>query len=313
MTRYRSQLPQLSGVLFITDGGIETTLIFLDGLDLPSFAAFVLLDSDQGFKALDRYFRRYADLARKYRTGFILESPTWRASSDWATKLGYSHEALAEFNRKAIELLIRIRNEYETPETKVVVSGCVGPLGDGYKASARMSVDAAQDYHRRQIEVFRDSDADMITAITMNYVEEAIGIARAACAAKMPSAISFTVETDGRLPAGETIEDAIKEVDAATDAAPTYYMINCAHPTHFHDALETGKSWLGRIRGIRANASTKSHAELDEAQELDAGDPCELAIQYRDLVNKIPALNVLGGCCGTDHRHIEEICKILRK
>jgi S-methylmethionine-dependent homocysteine/selenocysteine methylase len=313
MTKYRSQLPQLSGDLFITDGGIETTLIFLEGFDLPSFAAFVLLDSEDGSKALESYFRRYADLARRYATGFILESPTWRASSDWAAKLGYSEEALAEFNRKAIKLLTSIRDEYETDQTNVVISGCIGPRGDGYTPSTKVSAEAAQGYHRKQIEIFRDSDADMVTAITMNYVEETIGIAQAARAAHMPSAISFTVETDGRLPAGETIEEAIQMVDAATGAAPAYYMINCAHPTHFQDALESGKSWLRRIRGLRANASTKSHAELDQAQNLDAGNPPELAEQYRALIDKLPNLNVLGGCCGTDHRHIEEICKVLQR
>jgi S-methylmethionine-dependent homocysteine/selenocysteine methylase len=313
MSKYRSQLPQLSGDLFITDGGIETTLIFLDGFDLPSFAAFVLLDSEPGKKALKNYFRRYADLARKYGTGFILESPTWRASSDWARKLGYSDEALADFNRIAITMLADLRNEYESEKTRVVISGCIGPRGDGYKPSAKMSAGEAEDYHRKQIEVFADTEADLVTAITMNYVDEAIGIARAARALKIPSAISFTVETDGRLPSGETIERAIGLVDAATDAAPAYYMINCAHPTHFQDALRAGKPWVTRVKGIRANASKKSHAELDQATDLDAGDPQDLAKQYRALIDKLPTLNVLGGCCGTDHRHIEEICKAVQR
>jgi S-methylmethionine-dependent homocysteine/selenocysteine methylase len=309
MIHYRSRLPQLSGELFITDGGIETTLIYLEGQELPYFAAFVLLRDDQGWEILRSYYRRYVDLARKYRTSFILESPTWRASSDWANKLGYTEEALADFNRKAIELLSGVRDEYETEETKIVISGCVGPRRDGYVPSTKMSVEAAQDYHSRQIEVFRDSDADMIAAITMNYVEEAIGVAQAARVARMPSAISFTVETNGRLPAGDTIKEAIETVDAETGGAPAYYMINCAHPTHFQDALKAGEAWLERIRGIRANASSKSHAELDQAQELDAGNPVELAAQYCALMRKVPSLNVLGGCCGTDHRHIEEICK----
>jgi S-methylmethionine-dependent homocysteine/selenocysteine methylase len=313
MSKYRDQLPQLSGDLFITDGGIETTLIFLEGLDLPSFAAFVLLDSDSGTKALENYFRRYADLAKKYATGFILESPTWRASSDWARKLGYSDEALADFNRRAITLLANLRNEYESEKTKVVISGCIGPRGDGYKPSTKMSAKEAEEYHRKQIETFADTEADLVTAITMNYVDEAIGIAQAARSVKIPSAISFTVETDGRLPSGETIERAIGLVDVATDFAPAYYMINCAHPTHFQDALKAGKPWVMRVKGIRANASRKSHAELDQATDLDAGDPQELAEQYRALIDKLPTLNVLGGCCGTDHRHIEEICKAVQR
>jgi methionine synthase / methylenetetrahydrofolate reductase(NADPH) len=204
---------------------------------------------------------------------------------------------------------VDIRSDYETEKTQVVISGCVGPRGDGYRPSTKMSADEAQEYHSKQIEVFRNSEADMITGLTINYVEEAIGIAQAARSAKTPSVISFTVETDGRLPSGESIETAIETVDAATQAAPAYYMVNCAHPTHFQNELKAGKRWVARIRGIRANASTKSHAELDEAQDLDAGDPHELAAHYRVLVERVPTLNVLGGCCGTDHRHIEEICK----
>ncbi|HEY5812437.1 MAG TPA: homocysteine S-methyltransferase family protein, partial [Terrimicrobiaceae bacterium] len=259
MTKYRGKLPQLSEGLFITDGGIETSLIYLEGLNLPNFAAFVLLADDAGTKSLESYFRRYAELARKYKTGFILESPTWRASLDWALKLGYTEEALANFNRKAIELLVGLRSEYETVETKIVISGCIGPRGDGYVPSAKMSVEAAREYHGKQIEVFRHTDADMVTAITMNYIEEAIGIANAAQAAQMPSAIAFTVETDGKLPAGDSLGDAIEKVDAATAGAPAYYMINCAHPTHFDGVLTTGRPWVKRIRGIRANASRKSH------------------------------------------------------
>ena len=309
MAKYRNNLPQLSGDVFLTDGGIETTLIFHEGLELPYFAAFDLLKHPAGEAALQKYFRTYAALARQYAVGCILESATWRASADWGTKLGYSPATLAEMNRKAITLLHAIRQEYETDTTRMVISGCIGPRGDGYNPAAFMDEAEAEHYHAMQAATFREADADMVTAITMTYAAEAIGLARAAQAVGMPVALSFTVETDGRLPNGQTLQEAIEQVDAATGKAPVYYIINCAHPTYFADALVAGAPWVARIHGLRANASTKSHAELDAAEELDVGNPSELGRQYRALRSRLPNLNVLGGCCGTDHRHVEEICK----
>ena len=309
MARYRHRLPQLSGDIFLTDGGIETTLIFHENLDLPDFAAFDLLKHDEGYAALWKYYRTYAALARDYEVGFILESATWRANPDWGTRLGYTGETLAEMNRKAMALLRDIRKKYEHEKSPMVLSGCIGPRGDGYNPAELMTEEEAQRYHAQQIATFKNTDADMVTAITMTHVEEAIGLTRAAHAAGMPVAISFTVETDGRLPGGQTLKEAIEQVDAATDNAPAYYMINCAHPTHFEDALAAGAAWTGRIRGLRANASCLSHAELDEAEMLDEGNPEELGSQYQALRARLHHLNVLGGCCGTDHRHLEAICK----
>jgi len=309
MPKYRNELPQLSGSIFLTDGGIETTLIFHEGLDLPHFAAFHLLTDARGREALHNYFRTYANLARDYGVGLLLESATWRANPDWGRKLGYSGAALTEVNRKAIELLQTIRDEFENEKTKVVISGCVGPRGDGYTPADLMDAEEARQYHLEQIGIFSNTDADMVTAMTMNYVDEAIGITNAAKSVGMPIVISFTVETDGRLPSGQSLKDAIENLDAATNHAPAYYMINCAHPTHFESQLASGEPWVGRIRGLRANASAKSHAALNDSSELDEGNAVELGLQYRRLAGKLGRLNVLGGCCGTDHRHVEEICK----
>jgi S-methylmethionine-dependent homocysteine/selenocysteine methylase len=262
MTKYRHALLQLNGGLFLTDGGIETTLIFHEGLDLPDFAAFHLLKRPEGEASLRKYFRTYAEIAKRFGAGLILESATWRSNPDWGTKLGYSSEELANANRKAISILEEIRKEYETEQIPVVISGCIGPRGDGYMPDNVMSAPEAETYHMEQIKTFSNSATDMMTAITMNYVEEAIGIARAAQKMNIPIAISFTVETDGNLPTGQTLRSAIEQVDEATSGYPTYYMINCAHPTHFEHVLAEGGSWLNRIRGIRANASRKSHAEL---------------------------------------------------
>ena len=309
MPLYRNELPQLSGDLFLTDGGLETTLVFHEGRDLPEFAAFVLLENEDGCETLRKYYRRYANIARDHNVGFILESMTWRASEDWGKKLGYTSEQIMDFNHKSIELLQGIRREYEGAIPHIVISGCIGPRGDGYSADISKTPSEAEAYHRTQIATFRETEADMVAAFTIPYIAEGIGIALAAKSEEMPVVISFTVETDGRLPSGEMLKDAIEQVDTATDNAPAYYMINCAHPTHFADVLGV-EPWTKRIRAIRANASTKSHAELDEATELDEGNPQKLGSQYLDLVGSLENLNVLGGCCGTDHRHVAEISKV---
>ncbi len=307
MAKYRHRLPQLDGGIFLTDGGIETTLIFHDGQDLPYFAAFHLLKDAAGTAVLRDYFRRHARIARENGTGFILESATWRSSPDWGERLGYTPDELDKANAKAIALLHELREEFETERTPMVVSGCIGPRGDGYDPGDVMSAEEAQDYHTRQARVFAGADVDMITAITMTNVPEAIGVARAARSVDVPAVISFTVETDGRLPAGQTLKEAILEVDAATGRGPAYYMINCAHPSHFAGVL-ADEPWVRRLRGLRCNASKLSHAELDEAEELDSGDPVELSEDYRRLLARFPQINVLGGCCGTDHRHIAQMC-----
>ena len=306
--RYRERLPQLDGPLFLTDGGIETTLIFHHGLDLPEFAAFDLLAGDEGTGELRRYYEPYAAVARERGLGFVLESPTWRANPDWAKRIGYDDAQLDALNRKAIALMEEIRADYETPEAPFVISGCIGPQSDGYQPTTVMSADEAEAYHGTQITTFADTAADLVTAITMTYADEAIGIVRAARAAGLPAVVSFTVETDGRLPSGQPLAEAIAEVDGGTGHGAAYFMVNCAHPTHFAGVLEDDAPWTERIRGLRANASTKSHAELDEADELDEGDPADLAARHATLVARLPKLTVLGGCCGTDHRHVTAIC-----
>jgi S-methylmethionine-dependent homocysteine/selenocysteine methylase len=305
--KYRDQLPQLGGDLFLTDGGIETVLVFHEGLDLPAFAAFDLLKDEEGTERLRSYYAPYVALARERGVGFVLESPTWRASPRWAGELGYDGEQLDALNRKAIALLEEIRDEQEAGGPPIVISGCVGPHDDGYNPAELLAAEAAQEYHSTQIGTFADTAADMVTAITMTYTDEAIGVAGAAAEAGLPAAISFTVETDGRLPSGQALGEAIEQVDRETGGSPSYYMINRAHPTHFTSVLEQGDGWRERIRGLRANASTRSHAELDEADELDEGDPADLGARYAELRERPPRLNVLGGCCGTDHRHIAEI------
>ncbi len=302
-------LPQLGKRLFLTDGGIETTLIYQEGWELPHFAAFHLLRTPEGEAALRRYFDGYADIARRFGLGLVLESVTWRASRDWAALLEYSADELERANRRALALLREVQASHAGEDTPMVVSGCVGPRGDGYVPEQAMSTAEAETYHQEQIDVFADAGADMVCAMTMTNAREATGIARAARGAHLPVAISFTVETDGRLPTGQPLAAAIAEVDESTAGYPAYYMINCAHPDHFAHVLDEGNRHLARIRGIRANASTKSHAELNDACELDAGDPLALGAHYARIRERHPGLTVMGGCCGTDRRHLEEIAK----
>ena len=310
MNAAEARLPHQDGGWFLTDGGIETVLIYQDGIALPEFSAFVLLESKEGRAALRRYFRRYLEIAAQTpAAGFILESPTWRAGVAWGAKLGFDAAALARLNRDAIGLMRELQAEYAARIPQgIAVSGCVGPRGDGYVAGAPMTPVDAENAHRVQVEALAAAGADLITAMTMTTSAEAIGVARAAAKAQKAAAIAFTVETDGRLPSGETVAAAIDAVDAdaaeAGRAAPAYFMLNCAHPSHFAHVLDGLGPRRARLRGVRANASRLSHAELDAATELDPGNPEELGADYACLKLGLPSLRVIGGCCGTDHRHV---------
>jgi S-methylmethionine-dependent homocysteine/selenocysteine methylase len=301
-------LPQLDR-LFVTDAGLETDFIFNRGFDLPFFAAVTLLRSKDGRRALEAYFRSFLDLAHRLGTGCLLESASWRASADWAPKLGLEPHQLDALNRESVEMLQVLKDEYQAKGTPVVVSGCIGPRGDGYDPGAIMTVAEAETYHGRQARALASADPDLLSAITMTNVNEAIGVTRAARAVGLPVVISFTVETDGRLPTGDSLAAAIGAVDAATSGYPAYYMINCAHPTHFAAVLDGDEPWTRQIRGLRANASRCSHAELEAMAELDSGDPDELADLYRALRERLPGITVLGGCCGTDIRHVTAIAQ----
>ena len=306
MSKYRHQLPLKSGQPFITDAGLETELIFKENYDLPEFACFPLLNSEKGREDIKAYYKHYFDIANHQQTGLLLEAPTWRASSDWGNKLNYSAEDLAMFNSKAIALLDELRNKTKL-KSVCVISGCIGPRYDGYNPENYMTEEEAEDYHYTQIKTFHETTADLVTALTMTSINEALGIVRAAKKLDMPVVISFTTETDGNLSSGETLQYAIETIDKETYAYPIYYMINCAHPTHFQSVLKNESMWLKRIGGLRANASCKSHEELDECTELDSGNPKELGQQYKLLKSRLTNMNVLGGCCGTNHKHVSEM------
>jgi homocysteine S-methyltransferase len=303
LQRLHHALPQLAGGLFLSDSGMETTLVFHEGRDLPAFAAFPLLEEEAGRRWLDGWYDRHLAIAERHGAGFVIDTPTWRANPDWGAGLGFDARALARVNAAAVAFCRGVRDRWAARVAEIVVAGTIGPRGDGY-AAGTASVAEAEDYHAPQIEAFAASGADQATAYTLGGVGEAVGIARAASAAGLPVTISFTVETDGRLADGTPLGAAIEAVDDATGGSPAYYMLNCAHPVHFADVLQPGSAWLARLRGVKANASTLSHAELDVMETLDDGDPDDLGARYRALAARLPRLAVIGGCCGTDHRHV---------
>jgi len=293
-------LPQLSGLPVVNDGGLETDLVYHHGVDLPDFAAFPLVDDERGRERLRQYYGEYVEIAKRAGTALQLDTPTWRASPDWGARLGYSVSELTRVNREAVELIDRLRNE--SGLDSFLISGCLGPRGDGYVAGDVVDPDVAAAYHAPQIEAFAEAGADLVTVLTLTGTGEAVGIVRAARAAGIPVAVSFTVETDGRLPDGTPLPVAVSAVDA--EGGPDYFMVNCAHPDHIAPGLDDDGEWRLRIRGLRANASTRSHAELDAATELDEGDPLELARAHDALRPRLPNLTLVGGCCGTDARHV---------
>lgn len=312
MSKYRNDLPQLSGDLYLTDAGLETDLIFNHGIDIREFAAHTLLPDAHGRDALVKYLRGFLSLANQQDTGFVLDSQTWKAHMHWADDLGENEEELRQSNRESVALITELRDEFSSNKKPIVLNGVIGPRGDAYAPDALLAADEAEEYHSKQIAWLAETEVDMVTALTFTQSDEAIGVVRAAQSLSLPIVISFTVETDGRLPTGQPLNEAISAVDDATNAAAAYFMVNCAHPDHFSNVLDDS-SWARRIRGLRCNASRLSHAELDECEVLDDGDPVELANQYKAITNTMPWMNVFGACCGSDLRHVTQIAKALGK
>jgi len=292
---------------FITDGGIETHLIFNMGVELPHFSAFPLNDSAAGREVIRRYYRDYLPVAKAAGRNFLFATDSWRASPDWADRLGYDRALLKQNNATSVALCAELADEFAAAGMASTIAGVIGPRRDAWQYDASMTVAEAFDYHSPQVEAFAGTAATCLHAYTLTNTPEAIGIARAAERAGLPIVLSFTVETDGALPGGKQLGVGIAEVEEATGGYPTYYMINCAHPRHFAGKLKGEAAWVSRIGGLRANASAKSHAELDASPEIDIGDIAELAEEHAELLPSLPNLQLIGGCCGTDHRHIAAI------
>ncbi|UCF37046.1 MAG: homocysteine S-methyltransferase family protein [Acidobacteriota bacterium] len=308
MSKYRSDLPQLNGNVYLADGGLETDLIFNHGIEIPEFAAHTLLNDEAGRRALAEYFRRFLRLAQTFETGFVLDTQTWKAHVHWASDLGVSEEELRKANEDSVAFVSSLRDEFHTNSQPIVLSAIVGPRGDGYAPESLLETEEAEEYHSRQLGWLAQTEVDMVAGVTFNQAYEAAGFVRAANASDLPAVISFTTETDGRLPSGQPLQEAIETVDELTDRGAEYFMVNCAHPDHFFHVLDDA-GWCRRIRGLRCNASRRSHAELDSCDTLDAGDPVELGNLYRSILQRMPWLNIFGGCCGSDLRHVTQIAR----
>ena len=233
-------------------------------------------------------------------------------------------DKVGKANKAGVELLKSLREEFASEETKIVISGAMGPLGDAYQLSeetrdgdGRSSgsgsrLEDVMGCYRGQVAALAEAGADMISIMTVTSTDEAVAAVLLAREASLPVWVSFTVETDGKLLDGRTGERFINDVDDATDRYASYFGINCAHPTHFLDALRgLSKEARARIREVRVNASDKSHAELDESEELDRGDPKVLGGLHAKIRELLPRLCVVGGCCGTDEEHVREMAKVL--
>lgn len=307
MSRYRTELPQLSGDLFLADAGIETDLIFNHGIEIREFAAHTLLSETAGREALANYFRPFLRLAKQYDAGFILDSQTWKAHRHWASDLQSAPEELRQANRDSIQFISELRDEF--PDNKpIVLTGIVGPRGDAYSPDQLIEANQAREYYREQVGWLSETECDMVCGTTFTQAGEAIGLVLACNELEMPVVISFTVETDGSLPTGQSLGEAIVSVDDATNCGASYFAVNCAHPDHFFHVLKD-QPWGKRIKAMRCNASRQSHAELDACEVLDDGNPTELGSQYREVAQRMPWINIFGGCCGTDLRHVTQIAE----
>jgi len=295
-----------SDQVFLQYVGGPTDLIFNQGFDLPGFASYPLLETDVGRTALLNIVQQLIDMAREVGVGVILDTETWVANRDRGLAIGFTPEKLREINLASVEMIAGLQEKNN--DVLTILSAQMGPRGDGYEAGDQMSVEEAEAYHTEQMKTLSQTKADFISAFTLTYPAEAAGIVRAGQNYGMPVAVAFTVETDGRLTTGMPLEEAIAIVDEETESGAAYFLINCAHPDHFSDSLSNGP-WIERLRGVVVNASRCSHAELDEAKELDDGDPKELGVLVGNLRQRFPHFNIVGGCCGTDVRHMRNIAE----
>jgi len=301
-------LPQQTGSLMTSAGGFETWMQYVDGFKLRHFCGFELLNDARGEACLRDYHRKVVEAAVANGFGVINEGLHYRASRDWGALTGFSREGLEEINIRGIEFYRDFAKEYATAETPMTVSGAIGPKGDAYNVGRVPDAAEAEDYHSEQILTMRKAGVDQVTAMTFSGVEEAIGFCRAAKAAGVPVVVSFFVVRGGRLKGGESLDEAIARVDAATGNAPAYFMINCTHPTEFEPSLTEG-DWTNRLGGFMPNAVAAETLDLCKLGHLEDGDPEELGDQMAGLARRFGHVNVWGGCCGTDGRHIGQITR----
>jgi homocysteine S-methyltransferase len=301
--------PRLENKFYLTEGGTETEILYKWGYELPEFAMFTLLENAEANECVLGMYRRYFDVAEAYGTGILVTGHDYRASPDWARKLGYSLKGLTEMQHRTIQFLTDIRAEYEGRVSDVYVSGCIGPRGDAYGTGGGISEAESEDYHSVQLSNLVETDADMAIAQTFNNIPEAIGVVRAATAIGIPIGVCLTLTTDALLRSGPTLKEAVETIDDRTGGAAAWFGTNCSHPVEFEPAISEAGAWAERLRYIRPNATQMEKIALCKLGHLEDGDPVELGHQIGDVARRFPNADILGGCCGTDERHLGEIAK----
>lgn len=311
MTQPSSFPAQRPDRLFLTEGGIETEILYKWGFELPQFAMYPLLDKPDAMSAIRGMYRRYLDVVAAHGLSALMGGLDYRASPDWGELLGYSPAGLAEANHRSIAFLRKLAGEYAGDIPEILIQGFIRPRGDAYQLNRSITEKDAEDYHSVQLQTLREAEVDLAWAFTFNNVPEAVGVARAAARIGVPLAISFTVDSSSKLKAGATLAEAIEAVDAATDASPAFYSLNCSHPVEFEPALTEGE-WLKRLRGFRPNASKMEKIALCKLGHLEEGDAVDLGRRMGELARRHPHMDIWGGCCGTGDVHLNEIATNVR-
>ena len=299
--------PLLPGLRYLAEGGQETELMYGHGFDLPEFALFPLLDNPAAAAKLTAMYRAVLDVAVRHRLGVLLGGLDYRASPDWAERLGFDAAQLAEYQIRSIDFLRQVSQPYRKRLPHILVAGCVGPQGDAYHRNEAVTETSAQAYHSTQMANLAAADVDVVEAMTFTSAEEAIGVIRAARAHDLPIVVSFMIDSAGAADGSWSFRKMIETVDSATDGYALFYGINCSHPVEFEPQLAEPGEWLDRIGLLRPNASAKDKTELCQIGHLERGDPADLALRMERLAERMPDVRIWGGCCGTWDEHLERI------
>ena len=303
------QTPFLPRLHYLTEGGQETELMYGYGFDLPEFALFPLLDNPDALARLTAMYQAVLDVAVRHDMGALLGGLDYRASPDWAGKLGIDAAALTDYQCRSIAFLRDVAEPYKGRLPHILICGAVGPQGDAYERNQTVTRESAEAYHATQIQNLVTAGVDLVEAMTFTSAEEAIGLICAARAHGLPIIFSFMPDAAGGSEAQPTLRDMIEQVDAATDCYALFYGINCSHPREFEPLLGSGGDWLGRIGMLRPNASSKEKVELCQIGRLERGDPIDLAAHMGRLAQRMPNVIAWGGCCGTWDEHLELIAQ----
>ena len=300
---------QQPGLMYLTEGGTETEIMYKHGFELPEFAMFPLLEQPAAVAELRSMYSRYLDTAARHGFGVVMGGLDYRASPDWAALLGYSPEALHDMQLRSIGFLREVSESYQADLPALLYAGVLGPRGDAYSLNRTITAEEAEDYHSTQIATLALAEVDLVEAMTFNNIAEAVGVTRAAARAGLPASISFTLDSNHRLHSGPSLREAIESVDAQTgEDRPAFYGLNCSHPLEFLPALEPG-DWFERVRCLRPNAAMMDKISLCTLGHLESGDPVDLGQRMGAISAQYPHIDIWGGCCGTWETHLDEIAR----